>query len=217
VAFGAGAEAVTGWMVIAGRELALVPPHQRGPASLAERARKGARRRKHQEHKRAGTSQGASRDEWLVVFTTAVNPLVALAQYGQRWAIEGTYRDLQGGWDGQHGWHFDRVVGRCTQAPEVDALVGFWALGALVQIGLGLGLSATETPAAVREALEGWATTDRLSWWWRGRCVLESPDPAIKNWITAYLTTLSDVLDQAPAAIIPFERPAPRTTLPKAA
>ena len=170
VAFGAGAEAVTGWMVIAGRELAVVPPHQRGPASLAERARKGARWRKHQEHKRAGTSQGASRDEWLVVFTTAVNPLVAVAQYGQRWAIEGTYRDLQGGWDGQHGWHFDRVVGRCTHAPEVDALVGFWALGALVQIGLGLGLSATETPAAVREALEGWATTDRLSWWWRGRC-----------------------------------------------
>jgi hypothetical protein len=68
----------------------VVPPHQRGPASLAERARKGARRRKHQEHTRAGTSHGASRDAWLVLFTTALDPLVAVAQYGQRWAIEGT-------------------------------------------------------------------------------------------------------------------------------
>jgi hypothetical protein len=217
VTFGAGAEAVSGWMVIAGRALGVVPPHQRGPASLAERARKGARRRKHQEHKRAGTSQGASRDEWLVLFTTALDPLVAVAQYGQRWAIEGTYRDGQGGWDGQHGWHFDRVVGRCTQDTEVDARVGFWALGARVQIGLGLGLSAADAPTAVREALQGWATTDRMSWWWRGRCALESPERAITTWITEYLTTMAEVFDRAPAAIIPFERSAPRTTIPKAA
>ncbi|MFN0074806.1 MAG: hypothetical protein ACKVVP_25275 [Chloroflexota bacterium] len=210
--FGAGADAVAGFLVIAGRELVVVPPHQRGPASLAARARKGARRLKHQEHKRAGTSQGVSRDEWLVLFTTSPDPLVALAQYGERWAIEGTYRDAQGGWDGQHGWHLDRVLPGCGTADEVDALTGFWALGVLVQIGLGLGLSASTTPVAVQHARFGWATTDRLSWWWRGRCALESPDPLIRQWIPRYLTMIATQLEQAPAAIIPFERPAAACT-----
>jgi hypothetical protein len=218
VMFGAGADAVSGFMVITGRGFLVVPPHQRGPASLASRARQGVKRHKDRARRRAGTSQGPSRDEWLVLFTTEADPLVALAQYGQRWAIEGTYRDLQAGWDGQHGWHFDRVVGRCAQETEVDARVGFWALGVLFQIGLGLGLSAEDAPVAVREAMLGWATTDRLSWWWRGRCALESPDPAIRTWITPYLELIADTLEQAPAAIIPFERPATApTTLPKAA
>jgi hypothetical protein len=37
------------------------------------------------------------------------------------------------------------------------------AVARLVQIGLGLGPSAADAPAAVREAMHGWATTDRLS------------------------------------------------------
>jgi hypothetical protein len=211
VTFGAGEDAVSGFMVIAGRGFPVVPPHQRGPASLARRARQGVKRHKDRARRRAGTSQGPSRDEWLVLFTTEADPHVALKQYGCRWAIEGTYRDLQGGWDGQHGWHFDRVVGRCAQETEVDARVGFWALGALIQIGLGLGLSAADAPAAVREAMEGWATTDRLSWWWRGRCALESPDPAIRRWILRYVEEIADGLEHAPAAIIPFERPPAQT------
>lgn len=207
VTFGAGEDAVSGCLVIAGRGFLVVPAHQRGPASLAIRARQGHQRHKDRARRRAGTTQGPSRDEWLVLFTTETNPLVALKQYGQRWAIEGTYRDLQGGWDGQHGWHFDRVIGRCGDGAEVDARVGFWALGALVQIGLGLGLSTADAPAAVRQARQGWATTDRLSWWWRGRCALGSPDPAMRTWITEYLVSMADTLDHAPAAIIPFERP----------
>jgi hypothetical protein len=214
VRFGAGDTAVRGFLVIAGRELVVVPPHQRGPASLAARARTRLRRQKHQEHKRAGTSQGASRDEWLVLFTTSANPWQALADYGERWAIEGTYRDAQGGWDGQHGWHLDQVMQRCATTAEVDALAGFWALGTLVQVGLGLGMSAAAAPAAVQQARRGWATTDRLSWWWRGRCALESPDAAIRRWIPTYLATIAAVLEQAPAAIIPFERPARTTAAP---
>jgi hypothetical protein len=207
--FGAGADAVSGYLVIAGRALVGIPRHQTGPASRAARARRGARRRKQHAHKRAGTSQGARRDEWLVLFTTRPDPLEALRQYGQRWAIEGTYRDLQGGWDGQHGWHGDTVIERWETAEAVDALVGLWALATLVQIGLGLGLQAADAPATVQSAVRGWATTARLSWWWRGRCAVHSPDRRIQRWLRTELTTIADVLAAAPAAIIPFERPTP--------
>jgi hypothetical protein len=205
VTFGAGADAVSGYLVIAGRALTTIPSHQTGPASRAARKRRGTRRQKQHAHKRRGTNQGARRDDWIVLFTTRVDPLGALIEYSRRWAIEGTYRDLQGGWDGQHGWHADRVIVRCTEADEVDALVGFWALATLLQIGLGLGVTAAGAPAAVRAAPRSWATTPRLSWWWRGRCALQSPDPVLHGWIVRELTTIGALLESAPAAIIPFE------------
>jgi hypothetical protein len=211
VTFGSGADAVSGYLVIAGRALTTVPRHQAGPASWAARVRRSTRRQKQHAHKRAGTSQGPRRDEWLVLFTTRMDPLEALDQYGRRWAIEGTYRDLQGGWDGQHGWHGDRVIVGCSDAREVDALMGFWTLGTLVQIGLGLGLTAEQAPPAVRTAPHSWATTPRLSWWWRGRCALLSPDPVLRRWLKRELTAIAGILESAPAAIIPFE---PTTTDP---
>jgi hypothetical protein len=205
VTFGAGADAVSGYLVIAGRALTTIPAHQTGPASRAARVRRGTRRRKQQAHKRAGTNQGARRDEWIVLFTTRLDPVEALDQYSRRWAIEGTYRDLQGGWDGMHGWQADRVIVRCTEASEVDALMGFWALGTLVQIGLGVGVTAETAPAAVRAAPRSWATTPRLSWWWRGRCALQSPDLAIRQWIPQELQAIVAILEAAPAAVIPFD------------
>jgi hypothetical protein len=201
------ASGVSGWLVIAGRGLLVVPEHQRGPASLAIRARQHHKRHKDRARRRIGTNQGPQRDEWLVLFTTAADARTALRQYLARWAAEGSYRDLQGGWDGQHGWHFDRVVDRRSDAAEVDGLVGLWAVGTLVQIGLGVGLTAPEAPAAVRQAPAGWATTNRLSWWWRGKCVLESPDRVLRAWTLRYLTGMATVLERAPAAIVPFERP----------
>jgi hypothetical protein len=218
--FGAGADGVSGYLVIAGRALVGIPPHQRGPASRAAVARRGARRRQQQDHKRAGTNQGARRDEWIVLFTTRPDELEALRLYGQRWAIEGTYRDLQGGWDGQHGWHGDTVIARWETAEAVDALIGLWALATLVQVGLGLGMQAADAPAAVRTAACGWATTRRMSWWWRGRCALQSPDRRIQRWMRAELNAMAAVLESAPAAIIPFERPAqatPETVAPEQA
>ena len=201
------ASGVSGWLVIAGRGFLVVPEHQRGPASLAIRAQQHHKRHKDRARRRIGTNQGPPRDEWLVLFTTGADARTALRQYLARWAAEGSYRDLQGGWDGQHGWQFDRVVGRRREATEVDGLVGLWALATLVQIGLGLGVSAPGTPAAVRQAPAGWATTNRLSWWWRGRCALESPERVMRAWILRYLSTMATVLEQAPAAIIPFEPP----------
>ena len=171
VTFGAGAEAVTGGLVIARRELAVVPPDQRGAAHLAERARKG--------EPAAGApgtrTGGASRvrvGTWLVVFTTAVNPLVAVASMGSAGPSKGPIGICRAAGMGS-------TAGTSTAGQTLDASTGGGcARGLLGARGAGPDRTGARTechgkPGAVREALERCATTDRLSWWWRGRCVLE--------------------------------------------
>jgi hypothetical protein len=211
VTFGAGDGAVRGLLVIAGRALLVVPTHQRGPASCAARAKRSARKQRKRVTQYVGC-RGTSHDEWLVLFTTEPEPTVALRHYGMRWPIEGTYRDAQGGWDGQHGWNYDAVVVRRASAAEVDALTGLWALGTLVQTWLGLGLTASDAPPAVRAMLSSWSTSGRLSWWLRGRFALESPEPVIHRWILDRLGAAQPALVDAAPAIIPFI--APPTTCP---
>ena len=211
VTFGAGADAVQGVLVIAGRDLLVVPAHQRGPGSFAARAKRQARKQQQLTTKYAGR-RGTSHDEWLVLFTTETDPVVALRHYSMRWPIEGTYRDAQGGWDGQHGWNYDAVVMPRASAAEVDALTGLWALGTLVQTWLGLGLATPDAPPAVRAMLLSWSTTGRLSWWLRGRFALESPEPVMHHWVLTRIGAAQDPLLAAPPGIIPFVLPPPQTT-----
>jgi hypothetical protein len=206
VTFGAGADAVRGLLVITGRDLLVVPTHQRGPGSFAARAKRQARKQQQLTTKYAGR-RGTSHDEWLVIFTTEPEPELALRHYGMRWPIEGTYRDAQGGWDGQHGWNYDAVVVRRASAAEVDALTGLWALGTLVQTWLGLGLTASDAPPAVRAMLPSWSTSGRLSWWLRGRFAMESPEPVMHQWILERLGAAQPALVDAAPAIIPFIAP----------
>ena len=215
VTFGAGADAVSGCLVIVGRDLLVVPAHQRGPGSFAARAQRQARKQQQLTHKYAGR-RGTSRDEWLVLFTTEPDPVVAQRHYSMRWPIEGTYRDAQGGWDGQHGWNYDAVVVQRASAAEVDALTGLWALGTLVQTWIGLGLTAPDATPAVRATLRSWSTTGRLSWWLRGRFALESPEPVMQQWVLDRLAAAQEPLRAAPPGIIPFVMPPP-TPMPQAA
>ncbi len=213
VTFGTGADAVQGILVIAGRDLLVVPPHQRGPGSFAARAKRHARKQQQLTRKYADR-RGTSRDEWLAIFTTEPDPERALRHYGMRWPIEGTYRDAQGGWDGQHGWNYDAVVVLRSTEAEVDALTGLWALGTLMQTWLGLGLTAPDAPPAVRAVLHSWSTSGRLSWWLRGRFILDSPEPIMHQWVHDRLRAAQEPLAAAPPGIIPFVLPSP---LPQAA
>ena len=64
----------------------------------------------------------------------------AVRSYGRRWAIEGSYRDAQGGWDGRHGWDLERTLARLTDAGRRRAggrAVG--AGGAAADLGRGAG------------------------------------------------------------------------------
>ena len=219
VAFGDVTDSTWGRLVVAGQELLVVPAHQCGPASFQARARQRTKRHKDRTRRQAGTTQGAGRDDRLALFVLGADPFEALRWYGRRWAIEGTFRDLQGGWDGQHGWHFDAVVATCTTEAEVDRLTGLWALATLVQLGLGLSSGAASAPVPVRQARQGWATTPRVSWWWRGACLLGCPDPVLTRWVRRTLMAAATTLREAPPAILPEDvtlRPGPRKPRPAA-
>lgn len=217
VTFGAGPDAVRGELVIAGHGLRVVPPHQAGPGSFAARAKRQAKHAQ-QLAVKYRDRQSTPRDEWLAMFTSEADPRGTLEHYGMRWPIEGTYRDAQGGWDGQQGWNYDLVVVTRATAEEVDVLTGMWAVGTLVQMWVGLGLTDPTAPKTVQRQLRAWSTTGRVSWWLRGRWLLTHPDPVIGDWILRRLTAAQAPLQQAPPVIIPFDpATARRRSPPKAA
>lgn len=72
-------------------------------------------------------------DGWLLLFTTQPSWTAAVASYRRRWAIEGSYRDVQSGWDGRRGWGLAEALRTRAQPAEVVGMVGLWALGALIQ------------------------------------------------------------------------------------
>ena len=73
----------------------------------------------------------------------------AVRSYRTRWATEGSYRDAQGGWDGQHGWDLEPVLAAAPDAGRAERLLGLWALGALVQTFVGAAVQ--HGPAEVRD------------------------------------------------------------------
>jgi len=204
--FGTGPKAVPGALVI-GRGLEVAPAHQAGPVSLAIRAARASRRERHLQTKKPGRDGAGLRaaDRWVALFTTQPDWLRAVRSYGRRWAIEGTYRDAQGGWDGQHGWDLEPTAARLRTAAEVEALVGLWALGALLQCWVGARAGAADAPPAVAAARAGWTTTGRLSVWARGKFALGDPHGRLRRW-------LAEALTDGAARIA--ARPAPTATAP---
>lgn len=184
--YGQGPRAVPGRLAV-GRPLRVVPAHQATPGGLRHRTIQAARRRAHLRHKHAAPDASAETDAWVLLFTTHRTPAAAQAAYRGRWAIEGSFRDAQGGWDGRHGWQLEPAMAALTEAGRVDALVGLWALGTLVQTWLGAATAAPAAPAAVRAEAAGWTTTGRLSVWARGQCVLRDASGRLAGWAEATL------------------------------
>lgn len=151
-AYGTGRKAITGTLVV-GKGLPVVAAHQTNPSSQRVRAdrqrvRQGYLRRKHRAAR--GHEGGATEtDGWATLFTTHPSWRAALASYRRRWAIEGSFRDAQGGWDRRHGWDLEPVLARQPTAQRAAALVGLWALGTLLQSGLGHQVGQATAPAAV--------------------------------------------------------------------
>ena len=191
-AYGTGPKAIRGTLVV-GQGLPVVAPHQANPSSQRVRARRHAARqaylrRKHRAD-RGHEGTATATDGWMALFTTHATRHAALASYRRRWAIEGSFRDAQGGWDRRHGWDLEPVLARQATAQRATALVGLWALGTLLQSRLGDRVAAATAPAAIQTARAGWTTTGRLSVWARGQFALREPDPAVQAWV---LATLAD-------------------------
>ena len=144
----------------------------------------------------------------MVLFTSHATGRAARASYRRRWATEGSYRDAQGGWDGQHGWDLAAVVARLPDAARVERVVGLWALGALVQSWVGHEL--THAAPAQRAVLGQWTTTGRLSVWARGRLALTDPSGALREWLADTLQEGARRLAAGPCGEAPpGERAAP--------
>jgi hypothetical protein len=203
-AFGGGPRAVPGAVVV-GRGLVVLPAHQRGEGSLRHRARRLGQRRQHVDSK-CRAPGGNTTDHWVVLFTSHAEPLRATASYAARWATEGSYRDAQSGWDGQHGWDLEPVVRAAESAARVERVVGLWALGCLVQSWLGHAAGSAEAPEAVRATAAGWTVHGRLSVWARGKLALAEPSGRLRDWTTATLREGAERL-AAPPALAPDALP----------
>jgi hypothetical protein len=178
ITYGTGRQRVAGRLVIGRADaLRVLPRHQANPGSLRQRARQQATRVRELRGKHPGrrASQAPQTDGWVLLFTSHPTWLAASRSYARRWATEGSYRDAQGGYDGQHGWDLEPTLARETDARAVDRLVGLWALSSAIQTALGDRLARPDAPPAVARARARWTTTDRLSVWMRGRFALTDP------------------------------------------
>jgi hypothetical protein len=176
--YGTGRQRVAGHLVLGrGDALPVLPRHQANPGSQRQRARRQAARVREiaGKHPERRTSTAQQTDGWVALFTSHTAWLDASRSYTRRWTTEGSYRDAQGGYDGQHGWDLEPTVAREPDAHVVDSLFGLWALGAGLQTALGDRLSQPDIAPALRDARARWTTTDRLSVWMRGRFALTDP------------------------------------------
>ena len=176
-----GRGATKGRLVIR-QPVAMEPPqHQVGPASRRRRAELRAQRLRDVRDKHRGSPGAMVTDGWMALFTTLATPKAALAAYRRRWAIEGSFRDAQSGWDGRHGWDLEPMVARQTDADKVARLVGLWALSSLVQTWVGD--QVVVGPKTVRQTAEHWTTSQRLSVWARGRFALTETQGGFPPWL----------------------------------
>ena len=212
--YGLGAATVAGTLVV-GRGLVVLPWHQRDAGSLRHRARQ-RRERAHQRHAQRPRRPGPGRppraetDSWVVLFTSHGTWRAAAASSRRRWAAEGSYRDAQSGWDGQHGWDLEAVAARLPAGAPVAQVVGLWALGTVVQTWVGHQAGLCAAPAPVRRLSREWTTTGRLSVWARGRLALTEPSGRWREWLGATLAAGAQAIAAAPplpGAARPARRP----------
>ncbi|HEY7061888.1 MAG TPA: hypothetical protein VII06_10430 [Chloroflexota bacterium] len=207
--YGSGPGAIAGTLII-GRGLPVLPWHQANAGSARHRAAQQRKRQQHlrTKHRRAHPDASVETDAWVVLFTTHATWRAATASYRRRWAIEGSYRDAQSGWDGQHGWDLEPVLARLPTAAQVERVVGLWALGALVQTWVGVQVQAPSAPAGVRGVVRQWTTTGRLSVWAAGQLALTEPSGRLHVW-------LPTTLQAGAARIAPPAAPARRRVRPR--
>jgi len=148
----------------------------------------------------------------VVLFTSHPTWLAAVRSYDRRWCTEGSYRDAQGGWDGQHGWDLEGTLARLTDAVVVERVVGLWALGALVQTWVGHRLGLPSAAAPVPLLCREWTTTGRLSVWARGQFALTDASGRLRPWLPQTLLAGAHQLAAGPLLL---HRPTPRPASPK--
>jgi hypothetical protein len=214
--YGQGQDALPGHLVI-GRGLPVLPWHQRDSGSARARQRRQRARAHNAGYARKDRpTAAAATDAWVVLFTTATTVVGALRRYQPRYGTEGTYRDLQSGWDGRHGWDLEPVAARQACADQVAALLSLCAVGQLVQQWVGSQIGHPHSRGPVRWLAHAWTVHGRLSVFARGRLLFETRDDQLAGWLTATLQQGTALLAAAPAVRRATTRPV-RPATPKRA
>ena len=197
--FGRGRDTVSGWVVV-GRGLPVLAWHQRDDGSARARQQQWAERRTYLErkHRRRGPTQAVTTDRWVALLTSEPRWRQALTFYKRRWSIEGTYRDLQGGWGGRQGWDLERVVGPDADVGAVEARVGLAALGLVCQLWLGDRAQRVSRAEAVGQLCRQWTTSDRLSPWARGYLLLADREGSADTWVLDCVAEAAQIIADAP-------------------
>jgi hypothetical protein len=185
-AYGQGRQPIPGRLVV-GQGLVVLPHHQRDTGSAWARQQRAARQAyDRKEHRYPAVADSAP---WVVLFTSEATVLAALRRYRQRYHTEASYRDLQGGWDGAHGWNLEPVAAQQPTAARVGAVVQLAALGQLVQqwVGSQIGPAASSGPG--RWQHRAWTVHGRLSLFARGRLAFLDPSERLAAWLR---TTLAE-------------------------
>jgi hypothetical protein len=194
-AYGQGRKALPATLVV-GRGLVVLPEHQRTAGSQRPRAQRQAERLRVKRYRYASVS---ATDAWMVLCTTLPTWQDAVRCYRLRWATEGSYRDAQSGWDGQHGWDLEPVLSQARRTGQVERIVGLWALGTLLQTWLGRQVA--HGPDGVRAVAAQWTTTGRLSVWAQGQGALR--EPLLRAWVAQTLQAGAARVAAAPPVILP--------------
>ena len=193
-AYGHGRKALPATLVV-GRGLVVLPLHQRTAGSQGPRAQRQAERLRVKRYRYASVSDT---DAWMVLCTTLPTWQAAVRSYRLRWATEGSYRDAQSGWDGQHGWDLESVLTQARSTGHVERIVGLWALGALLQTWLGCQVA--HGPDGVRAVAAQWTTTGRLSVWAQGQAALR--EPLLTAWVAPTLRAGAARVAAAPPVVL---------------
>lgn len=184
--YGTGRQRVAGHLVMGrGDALPVLPRHQANPGSLTHRKRQQTLRQREVRGKHPGrkTTLAQQTDGWVILFTSHPDWLPACTSYTTRWPTEGSYRDAQSGYDGQHGWQLEEATTRLTDAARVDCLFGLWAVGALLQTWIGHQVGQPTAPRPVLDVRAQWTTSNRLSVWMRGRFALTDLSGDLHAWL----------------------------------
>lgn len=203
--YGVGRQRVPGFLVLGrGDALPVLRPHQVNVGSQRQRTRQQAARQRdvRGKHPTRQTSLAQQTDGWLILFTSHDSWRAAAQSYTRRWATEGSYRDAQSGYDGQHGWDLEAALSREPMQPVADSLVGLWALSSLLQSSLGHHLAQPSQSPAVQRARARWTTTDRLSIWMRGRFALTDLSGELHAPILHALDASASTLYTAPPPLL---------------
>ena len=200
--YGRGATSLAATLVV-GRGVVVLPRHQRTVGTQRHRAA----RQRERLRKCAYEYQVRQTDPWVALCTSHATWRAAVTSYRRRWATEGTYRDAQSGWDGQHGWDLEPVLARLPGHAQAERLVGLWALGTLLQTWIGSQVA--HGPDPVRAIAAQWTTTGRLSTWAHGQFALAEPSGFLHDWLIATFQEGARRIEQT-AHAHPPSRPACR-------